>query len=46
MVCVMLDFYTLSDFGIDVRRLGLGPNEQVLPEDADRIYSPKRCVLK
>jgi hypothetical protein len=24
----------------------LGPTEQVLPEDADRIQSPKRCVFK
>jgi hypothetical protein len=24
----------------------LDPNEEVLPEDRDRIQSPKRCVLK
>jgi hypothetical protein len=24
----------------------LGPTEQVLPEDGDRIQSPKRCVFK
>jgi hypothetical protein len=24
----------------------LGRNKQVLPEDGDRIQSPKRCVLK
>jgi hypothetical protein len=24
----------------------LGPTEYLLPEDGDRIQSPKRCVLK
>jgi hypothetical protein len=24
----------------------LGPTENVLPEDGDRIQSPKRCILK
>jgi hypothetical protein len=28
------------------RSYRLGPTEQILPEDGDRIQTPKRCVLK
>jgi hypothetical protein len=48
MVCAVFGLYTLFGAGTSVRRYGLalsiGPN-RVLPEDENRIQSPKRRVL-
>jgi hypothetical protein len=51
MVCAVLGLYTLSWCWYKYAEIrdelfGLGPTEQVLPEDGERIQSPKRCVLK
>jgi hypothetical protein len=45
-----LCFLTLSIvLSLSINRpvyFSLGPTEQVLPEDGDRIQTPKLCVLK
>jgi hypothetical protein len=47
---VYISKYNVSENGFSLRLqvepIQLGRNELVLPEDGDRIQSPKRCILK
>jgi hypothetical protein len=44
--CLFFKQQRFGDWILSPELYRLGPTEQVLPEDGDRIQSPKRCSLK